>query len=114
MKSYLFAAAAMCAVASPTFAQQVPVDITGNMLQACASIPNASDERNLFQQGICFGVITAVVKTDVEICEPEDWDRNEAVRLVLTHVSRNRELVSEDLTYVVRDALRRAWGCRRS
>jgi hypothetical protein len=68
-------------------------------------------EYDLFWQGLCTGLISGVVYTRVDICEPSGVSHGQEVGVVVQYIDARPAY--EDFRKLALEALVAAWPCKR-
>jgi hypothetical protein len=68
---------------------------------------------DIFNQGVCVGLVQGVLNSDPNVCSPSRSTLGQAVRVVLAYADKIPERWHERREKIVVEALRRAWPCRR-
>jgi hypothetical protein len=87
------------------------------MLPACKNsittnvADNGDKKDNGFNRGYCVGVITGLIKSSMEICEPAGATPGLSVQVVVSYIERRPELMQEAFINLAHEALIAAWPC---
>ena len=69
--------------------------------------------QDAFDQGICLGIVKAIVVTDANMCPPASAVLAQAMRVVTQYIDSRPARLHEDFIVLTIEALRTAWPCKR-
>lgn len=106
-------AALTAAIASPVTAQtrQTDTNSYAYMRGPCDRMASDNDTRELYMQGKCFGMILAVVMSNLEICEPNGWSGLQAHLIIKQYADKMPAEWSVPYPIMARAALMSVWKC---
>jgi hypothetical protein len=93
-------------------------DLLPSCKDALVTDSNASLSTSAYSQGLCVGVVRAILNSALllrpsnRFCPPSEVTYGQAVRVVVSHMERNPAELHLHLEWIALDALRKAWPCQ--
>jgi Rap1a immunity proteins len=83
------------------------------VMQGCRHLTNPQSSNEIFVQGKCMGVISAIVSLDEAVCSPRGATQGQSVRVVIAYIDARPARLHEEFYKLALEALRDAWPCKR-
>jgi hypothetical protein len=92
------------------FAAEDP-DSANFIMQGCRNIVTRQTA-DLFKRGLCDGLISGLVYTNADICEPNQITHEQEARVVVNYIDSRPARMHDDFRKLALEALKAAWPCK--
>ena len=116
LSSYALAAACIALLSVPpdnAMAQKQPAPPANanSVMDGCRAINSRNNFHDLFLQGWCAGVVSALTDYSGGVCAPEYSTVQQGVRVVVAYIDARPARQNETFNKLALEALKEAWPC---